>query len=117
MLVLNPHWHAELAPELALRQPGLPKSRLHALRHHVMVAPSPIRPLLFGQLQRTNLRRIMQRCHFRRHVHIEIEDHDVRRAVFGPHQRCHPRIKHKGHKPWFITFAATQTDGGICSEE
>ena len=70
VLVLNPHWHAELDPELALRQPGLVNSRLHALRHLVMVAPCPIRPLLFGQLQRTNLRRIIERCHFRGHVHI-----------------------------------------------
>ena len=110
VLVLNPHWHAELDPELALRQPGLVNFCLHALRHLVMVAPCPIRPLLFGQLQRTNLRRIIQRCHFRRHVHIAIEDHDILRAVFGPHQRCHPRIKHNRHEPWFITFAATQTD-------
>ena len=74
------------------------------------VAPCPIRPLLFDQLQRTNLRTIIQRCHFRRHVHIAIEDRDILHAVFGPHQRCHPGIKHKGHEPWFITFAATQTD-------
>ena len=59
VLVLNPHWHTELDPELALRQPGLVNSRLHALRHLVMVAPCPIRPLLFGQLQRTNLRRMI----------------------------------------------------------
>ena len=110
VLVLHPHWHAELDPELALRQPGLVNSRLHALRHLVMVAPCPIRPLLFGRLQRRNLPRIIQRCHFRRHVHIAFEDHDVLRAVFGPHQRGHPRIKHKGHEPWFITFPATQTD-------
>ena len=57
VLVLNPHWHAELDPELALRQPGLVNSRLHTLRHLLMVAPCPMRPLLFGQLQRTNLRR------------------------------------------------------------
>ena len=96
--------------ETALLYRGLVNSRLHALRHLVMVAPCPIRPLLFGRLQRTNLRRIIQRCHFRRHVHIAFEDHDVLRAVFGPHQRGHPRIKHKGHEPWFITFPATKTD-------
>ena len=48
---LNPHRHAELDPELALRQPGLVNSCLHALRHLVMVAPCPIRLLLFVQLQ------------------------------------------------------------------
>ena len=42
MLVLNPHWHAELDPEFSLRQPGLVNSRLHALRHLLMVAPCPI---------------------------------------------------------------------------
>ena len=56
VLVLNPHWHAQLGPELALRQPGLVNSGLHTLRHPVMVALCPIRPLLFGQLQGTNCR-------------------------------------------------------------
>ena len=39
-----------------------------------------------------------------------MEDHDVVRAVFVPHQRCQPRIEDKGHEPWFITFAATEAD-------
>ena len=39
VLVLNPHWHAKVDPELALRQPGLVNSCLHTLRHLVMVAP------------------------------------------------------------------------------
>ena len=45
VLVLNPHRHAKLDPELALRQPGLVNSCLHTLRHLVMVAPCRVRSL------------------------------------------------------------------------
>ena len=110
ILVLNPHWHAELDLELALRQPSLVDSRVHTLPHLVMVAPCPIGALLFRQLQRTNLWRIIQGCQFSRHVHIAIKYHDALRAVFCLHQRRHSRIKQKGHEPWFIKFAATQAD-------
>ena len=45
VLVLDPHGHAKLDLELALRQPGLVNSCLHTLRHLVMVAPCPVRSL------------------------------------------------------------------------
>ena len=38
---LNPHWHAKLDPELALRQPGPVNSRMHTL-HHLVIAENKL---------------------------------------------------------------------------
>ena len=112
VLILDQHRHAILVLELTLRQLGLVNSCLHTLCDLVMIASCPVRPLSFGQLQRTNSWRIILSCHLRCHVHIAIEDHDSVRPVSVLHQRRQPCVEDKRHKPWLISFAATQFDVG-----
>ena len=45
VLFLDPHWHANLDRDFALRQPGLVNSCLRTLRHLVMVTPCPVQSL------------------------------------------------------------------------
>ena len=57
VLVVGPHRHAKLDPELTLRQRGLLNSCLLTLHLLVMVAPCSVPPPSFGHLQRKTCRR------------------------------------------------------------